>query len=120
LSNIGIKRLVWWLLSAAHMALIWYFSSRSGFEVGLPSPWDKVAHFGTYALLGFLLVRASNSARVGFGFAAIYGIIDEVHQGFVPLRDSSLWDWVADAFGAALGVVLGSWISGKSETPPAS
>jgi VanZ family protein len=85
------------------IGLIWYFSSRSGNEVGLPSPWDKVAHFCTYAVLGFLLTRASGSAPMGFGLAALYGVVDEIHQGFVPLRDASLWDWVADAFGASFG-----------------
>jgi VanZ family protein len=35
--------------------------------------------------------------------AAVYGIVDEIHQYFVPGRDCSPWDWVADALGAAAG-----------------
>jgi VanZ family protein len=34
---------------------------------------------------------------------SLYGMIDEVHQFFVPGRDSSLWDWIADTLGAAIG-----------------
>jgi VanZ family protein len=34
---------------------------------------------------------------------SFYGIVDEVHQIFVPGRISSLWDWAADTLGAAIG-----------------
>jgi VanZ family protein len=93
----------WWLLAFLHVGIIWAFSSRSGSEVGLPPPWDKAAHFFSFALLGFLFAKAFNSPRLGFVFAVLYGIIDELHQSFVPLRDASFWDWVADALGAYFG-----------------
>ncbi|MDR2246783.1 MAG: VanZ family protein, partial [Treponema sp.] len=35
--------------------------------------------------------------------AALYGIIDEVHQYFVPGRDCNIWDWLADSIGAVFG-----------------
>jgi VanZ family protein len=114
LSNTGTKGF-WWALSVGHIALIWYFSSRAGSEVGLPAPWDKVAHFCTYALLGFFLTRASGSRRIGFGLAALYGVVDEIHQSFVPLRDASLWDWVADALGSSLGAWLGKKSGGSKK-----
>jgi VanZ family protein len=93
----------WWLLAFLHVGIIWAFSSRAGSEVGLPPPWDKAAHFFSFALLGFLFAKAFNSPRLGFALAALYGIVDELHQSFVPLRDASFWDWVADALGAYFG-----------------
>ncbi len=96
-------KLGWWFLAFLHVGLIWAFSSRSGAEVGLPAPYDKAAHFFSFALLGFLFAKAFNHPRIGFLIAALYGITDEIHQGFVPMRDASFWDWVADALGAYFG-----------------
>ena len=35
-----------------------------------------------------------------------YGITDEVHQGYVPLRTRDLFDWYADTAGAVVGAGL--------------
>jgi len=43
-----------------------------------------------------------------------YGVVDELHQSFVPGRDCSLSDLVSDASGAALAVVLLRGIVGRS------
>jgi VanZ family protein len=96
-------KLGWWFLAFLHVGLIWAFSSRSGADVGLPAPYDKAAHFFSFALLGFLFAKAFNNPRIGFVIAALYGIADELHQSFVPLRDANIWDWVADALGAYFG-----------------
>jgi VanZ family protein len=45
--------------------------------------------------------------------ASVYGITDEVHQAFVPLRESSWQDWLADTIGAVIGAM--SWRSVRSE-----
>lgn len=89
---------------------------RSGFS------WeDKVQHAITYAVLAFLTLRvAERAARqrrpalaayaFAFVWATLYGLSDEWHQGFVPGRDASAADWLADAAGAALVVVaIGLW-----------
>ncbi|MFN3266572.1 MAG: VanZ family protein, partial [Deinococcales bacterium] len=96
-------RFGWWFLAFLHIGVIWAFSSRSGTEVGLPPPYDKALHFFSYALLGFLFAKALNSPRWGFVLAALYGAIDEIHQGFVPTRLSDAWDFLADALGAYFG-----------------
>jgi VanZ family protein len=88
------------------MAGIFYLSSRPGNEVGLPAPWDKLAHFLAYALLGFLLARGLDGRRAAFGIASLYGLLDEFHQSFTPGREVSLGDFLADALGAALGAFL--------------
>jgi VanZ family protein len=36
--------------------------------------------------------------------SAVYGVSDEFHQRFVPGRNASIEDWVADVAGAAVGV----------------
>jgi VanZ family protein len=109
---VGKPRVAWWTATLVLIATIFYFSSRPGSEVGLPSPWDKVAHFSSYAILGFFASKASGSRWTGWGIAAAYGMLDEWHQSFVPLRDASAWDWLADA----LGGWLGSWIATRGGT----
>jgi VanZ family protein len=37
--------------------------------------------------------------------ASAYGLTDEVHQAFVPLREASWQDWLADTIGATLAAV---------------
>ena len=100
-------KLGWWLLTILYSGGIWWFSSRSGSQVGIPAPWDKLAHLLEFALLGFLAARATGSARGGFCVAAVWGAVDEVHQAFVPLRSPGLDDWLADLVGAFLGAMLG-------------
>jgi VanZ family protein len=39
-------------------------------------------------------------------FTSLYGISDEIHQAFVPFRDSNWLDWVADTIGAAVGAAV--------------
>ena len=47
--------------------------------------------------------------------ASIYGVTDEVHQLFVPLRDSSWQDWFADTIGAAIGAAAARKLFGYRE-----
>lgn len=99
-------------------AIIFTLSSFSQ----LPGPpsgiTDKHEHFVTYAILAALTLRALAGGRLSgvtlitallaAVFAAVYGATDEFHQAFVPGRDSSLGDLVADSLGglAAAGLIL--------------
>lgn len=74
----------------------------------LPQPpkgllsWDKLQHFGAYWVFGTLLVRAfGGSSWKPLTFGVLYGASDELHQYFVPGRDCSLYDFLADALGVA-------------------
>lgn len=80
---------------------------------------DKLIHAAVYALLALLVRLALAGTRLAagpalllaFGLASAYGVSDEFHQSFVPNRDASAGDLVADAVGAlagaaAAGVVL--------------
>ena len=77
---------------------------------------DKVLHFCAYAVLGLLFYRAYQTLRIksdprmliliSIASASLYGISDEIHQYFVPFRDASIWDAVANTLGAICGVYL--------------
>ncbi len=43
---------------------------------------------------------------IGWIMASLYGISDEIHQSFVPMRDASEGDVPADIIGAFVGAVL--------------
>ena len=73
---------------------------------------DKIVHVFEYSLLGILVARALLNTtpwtrRIVFLVAImvcfLYGLTDEYHQSFVPGRDSSIFDALADFFGANIG-----------------
>ncbi len=113
----AIVRALAWSAAAGWASIIWYLSS-------LPSPPtpdeipDVVGHALEYGLLAACLWAATAGRRsqrpawlrsvVIVGFCALYGAIDEFHQGFVPGRDPSLVDLSADITGAA-GASAGMW-----------
>ena len=77
---------------------------------------DKLLHFAAYAIMGVLFYRAyqtlplQNNIQLLMLFsmisASLYGISDEIHQSFIPDRDGSFSDAIADALGAVCGVYL--------------
>lgn len=110
----GFLRL--WGPVCAYAALIFYMSSQSHPEDQVPFVAhfsDKVLHAVEYAVLGALCYRALHAShREGWRrqamlsaivLTSLYGISDEVHQAFVPFRDSNWLDWVADTIGGAIG-----------------
>jgi len=99
-----LKRVFPWL-ALAWAALIFAASSQPGSSVGLPPPWDKLAHLIAYAVLAGLLHAAGLARRWAFALAVLYGASDEWHQSFVPGRDASLGDLLADAVGALAALV---------------
>ena len=118
----------YWTPVVLYAGTIYYLSSQSHLEEHLPSflleaVSDKVLHAVEYGVLAFLCCRAFRWAAgpavarqavvLAIVTASIYGITDEVHQVFVPLRESSWQDWLADTIGAAIGAV--SWRAFKSD-----
>ena len=103
----------YWLPVIAYMAFIFYLSSRPMHEEILPEIWniDKVAHFIEYWVLGFLWSRALKSKQempkatlIAFVITFLYAVSDEIHQYFVPNRDASVYDVIADGLGGWLGI----------------
>lgn len=106
-------RLLPLLLALGHMGLLFWLSSQPATGAGLPHPWDKVAHFLAYLLLGLLLRLGLGPFLPAFFLAALYGVVDEWHQSFVPGREAFGLDLLADALGAWVGARLG----GRWEAP---
>jgi len=75
-------------------------------------PLDKVAHFVEYAVLAFLALRSVErlvrkcAVAWTFAFAAVFAVVDEYHQKFIPGRQFDVVDLVADLAGAAMALVL--------------
>lgn len=99
-----------------YAVLIFHLSSRET----IPAPplfphQDKVMHLAEYAPFGWLSLKAFMPATpVGLlasvGFSLAYAASDEMHQSFVPGRDASIMDWLADA----VGILISGYIYGRS------
>jgi VanZ family protein len=107
-----------WTLFVLWLGILFFFSSNQSpkdMPTLLPHQ-DKVIHFVFYAggacALAGALVR-SFSLRGGWllvatvAVLALAGALDEYNQQFVPGRQGmDPYDWAADVFGAACGVVV--------------
>ncbi len=103
------------LYALAIMSLSLWSQTRPPIDFGVP--WeDKIYHFAEYLIFGFLIFRAFPNYRryprrnrylaglILFGL--VYAALDEVVQYFVPGRDSSVGDWLADACGYLLAASI--------------
>jgi VanZ family protein len=87
----------------------------------LPKPrgllgFDKFQHLLAYFALTVAIAlwfSREKWRRPGAGLPAltaalgsVYGVIDEIHQYFVPGRDCSIGDWLSDTLGAIAAVVV--------------
>ena len=78
--------------------------------------WQDVAgHLFAYAVLALLWQRALAASGVAhpalwaFGIVVLFGLSDELHQAFVPGRQSTFFDVAVDAVGAAMALGLHRW-----------
>ena len=108
----------WWYWTPAigYAALIFFFSSLSLPEEYVPYPMmglgDKVLHAIEYGVLGILMYRAfryaagawsgSRALLLAVIASTTYGLTDELHQFFVPLREADVWDFLTDAVGSSI------------------
>lgn len=126
-----IAMAVCWLLVAACMGAIFFFSAQHAEESAELSTSvlsgflkiftklesivghnfiRKLAHWTEYCGLGFLLTLALHTTYgkkrpvIGWSIAVIYAVTDEIHQLFVPGRACRVFDLLVDGFGAAVGV----------------
>jgi hypothetical protein len=109
-----------WFVRSLLPALLWggaIFVSSSIPSERLPhiAVWnaDKLAHFGIYCVLAFFIDRAlrvqtrfpllqSRHLLFTVLLTTLYGLSDEIHQVFIPGRNASVYDLLADAAGALL------------------
>ena len=126
--GVVVQVLWYWVPAVLYAGAIFFLTSQSHPEEQLPSfllenVSDKVLHAVEYGILAVLCFRtfrwaagpavARQAVVLAIVTASVYGITDEVHQLFVPFRDSSWQDWLADTIGAAIGAL--SWRFLRSE-----
>lgn len=108
---------VWyWTPAVGYAALIFFLSSLSSPEIYVPSQLmelgDKILHGIEYGVLGILMYRAfryaagiwsaSHALLLAIVASTAYGLTDELHQLFVPLREADVWDLLTDAVGSSI------------------
>lgn len=120
----GMLLLAYWTPVILYAGLIFYGSAQS--RPSPPAIWllvhlgDKPLHAIEYGILGILCYRAfahaagSRAARSALMLAILasigYGVTDELHQAFVPQREPSGWDLLADGIGATVAAASWRWL----------
>ena len=101
-----------WIPVIAYVSLIFVVSSL---PVHVAEPTDKFIHFFEYAAMGFFTTRALmltfNLPRawgliLGGLSAGLFGVLDELHQYFVPGRNASVGDALTDMLGGFAGAAI--------------
>lgn len=109
-----IVRVPLFLFSMAMLYLVLIFVGSSLSTVPIPQsiPYqDKLEHFAEYFVLGIILfLNYKLGRRVNKVVSAIvllfWPALDEFHQAFVPMRDASVFDAMADYAGMFTAVLL--------------
>ena len=128
--DVTMQMLWYWMPVALYAGAIFYLSAQPHPEEQLPSfllkeVSDKVLHLLEYSVLGALCYRAfrwglngqvaARALIIAIVAASLYGVTDEVHQLFVPFRESSWLDWLADTTGAAIGALSWRFVLGVDQ-----
>ncbi len=107
-----------WLPVLAWGALIAGLTSIPG--TALPkmpfSHFDLLVHAGLYSVLGFFLQRLAVLAGrdrtpcaawpMIYAVGQLYGLLDELHQIWIPFRSFAWFDAAADGLGVLLGIAV--------------
>ena len=98
--------LVLFIILIIAISLLSLLPPKSGLELGKS---DKINHFLAYAILslnfGFISTK-NRSYFVGIPFLIAYGLLIEFFQGFVPGRDPSFYDALANSVGVFSGFFI--------------
>ena len=122
---------IFWILTAICMAIIFYFSSRPANQSAGQSSVvtlflqrlfhteaitehmvRKFAHFTEFAGLGFLINTAlyysigKQKLPLGIAIGSSYAGTDEIHQIFVDGRSCQFTDWALDTAGIVTGAII--------------
>jgi VanZ family protein len=111
------RKFLAWLPAMLWATAIFFLSAQPSLPDIAPriSNFDKVEHFGAYALLGLSVAYAlrrgnartlPKTALLAILITSAYGASDEFHQRFVPNRSCDVWDWTADTVGGAFAIVI--------------
>jgi len=123
------KRFAWLYLAPFLFYCLLIFSLSAQSDLASVSPGevpDKIAHLLEYAGFGFLLMRLLRYLEPEAEYvkhliwvlsaALIYGLSDEFHQYYVPNREFSWMDLLADGAGGYLGARV--WMKKKKKIKP--
>jgi VanZ family protein len=129
------KEAYFWMLASFWAGLIWGLSSltpRSIPSIGIDFPFAQATHFSLYFIFSFFLLNAFSESGMDpdrvktmvfvFLVCLLYGVLDEIHQSFVPGRHPSAYDVFLDGAGAlsflALRRIRIKFFSGHPKTVP--
>jgi VanZ family protein len=116
-----------WAPPALLAGTIYLLSSFSHVPV-VEYGWDKAAHAAIFGALALLTLRATHGGMRPLALAPAaaavllvvgWGTVDELHQAFVPGRDPSALDVVADAVGTGLALAIWGLWQGTARIPRA-
>ena len=107
----------YWLPVLVYVSIILTVSAQSSLRPPLTFTWsDKFWHLAEYGGLGILLVRALDAtirppvfrpiAILTIVLGGLFAAGDETFQSFVPGRESSVADAVADVIGVSLATFV--------------
>ena len=108
---------IWYYVTLAVLLGITILSllpPKSGVEIQSN---DKINHFVAYAVLSFCSLTSAQGKRFWriLLLCIAYGIFMELAQGFVPGREQSLYDALANSLGVAIGWTIFRLLSGKKQ-----
>jgi VanZ family protein len=122
-----MKKGLYFIPAVLYYLLIFIVSSQN-IDIPLPGHgFDKVAHFIEFSFLGlFLSLGYFNAfpsspaikASLVFLTGLPLGILDELHQRFVPGRTSAASDVMADAAGIIAGILAYLYFAKRKKRPP--
>ncbi|MCK4537211.1 MAG: VanZ family protein [Candidatus Krumholzibacteria bacterium] len=104
-----------WLPLSIWVIMIFSLSSIPDVTPGdmkFPVGTDKVVHFSEYAILAVLFFRGLSYGNRRFRWTLLFatiatgaalGGLDELYQSYIPGRDSSFFDFLADIAGITAG-----------------
>jgi len=105
------------VMFVSYAVVVAILSLQPGGESSI-GPYDKVAHFLTYGIFAVLALRLNLSGRqymyVCIGIVAYSGML-EVAQSFVPGREMSVLDLLANASGVVLVALFSGAVLSNSE-----
>lgn len=108
-----MKRAVYYIPALLWALLTFYLSSRSSVPsiIDAVPEGDKLVHATFYGIFAFWFLFGARfpvdrSAWWCVVWVSLYGITDEIHQYYVPGRNSDVADWLADTCGGIVCVAL--------------
>lgn len=122
------KKYVAWAAFTIYCVIIFIGSSIPGDRIDIDGPGiDKLIHTVEYSILSLLLflsLRLSRTIKTSVIFwisaigSSLYGLSDEIHQLFVPLREFDVLDIICNASGSILGAyVMFRYLNKDSRRP---